>query len=713
MQITIADQTYEVQYVETMEPIWTALSAEPKLPKWVMCDVETDGLHPKKARPFLGAFGWRGKVFVFPTTKANVEKIPFLANHVGMLYNHHINFDLHMLANMAEDEGYAFRFKRYGDTMGLCRLTFEALSKGDGGDSLKLKDIGKKYVDPQANRYEKLVKAWLKKKVAMDRKILIAMLKPLKWGIKRLEDAMNKGTEEIPDDVMNTFKEWRNEYPEPNYQDVPMEIMLPYVAVDIIIVDILVEKALPVVESKQQIHILEQEFDCLPVIYDMERQGIEVDRDYLMEANEKMENLIYDLTLRMHDLAGMEFTVGQHSVVKDIYEEKLGYRPESSDKAFLMKQKDAGDELAGIISRLRRLEKWKETYIERILQISEYDGRFYTSMNPFIPVTGRFSGNAQQFPKDPIDDEDGVEIYNPRRAFKMRGYYLDFSQVELRVQAHYTLYYGGDTNLCRAYMPFNCVHAETGEYYDYTTLEGRSRWNEMKPGAPIDTVHWEDLLKEGWSVWIVPETKEPWVPTDVHSATTWKALRIMGYVPEEMSAADLKWWRSKGKTFNFMRNYGGGDKKAAETLDITLEQAKAMNHGYTDSFPVVVSYQKGAERTMHKQGYVVNMSGRRYYINDSWRFYKVANYLIQGSCADDLKKKMVKIWNFIRENGLKMRMVLCVHDELQFEVSDPSEEWAIWKIKEIMEDTPEILVPIVADVEFTDTYWSNKKVVLL
>lgn len=710
--VRMGGREYQVSYEDNLAcAVKRELSKQNQKPRWCAVDFESDGLHIKKSRPSVGAFGWKGRVFVFPATEQNCEAIPELANEIGMIFNHNINFDLHMAANVLNDDRYARRFKLYGDTMGLCRLIFEALSPRHGGDSLALKRIGKKYIDPNADKYEKQLKAWISKKKTMNRRILSSMLKDHKWNITKLEKAMNDGKYPIPDEVMKTFQSWRNLHPEPNYTDVPEDILFPYVATDVILVDILVEMALPVVQYRQQTGVMMREFKCLPIVWETERQGIEVDRSYLIEANEKLEDMITDLKMRMYDLAGREFSVGQHNVIKDIYEERLGERPVSTDKAFLKKQESEGDELASIIMKLRRLEKWKETYVERILDISEYDGRFYTSLNQFNPISGRFSSDAQQFPRDAIYDDNGNEVFNPRRAFKMRGYYLDFSQVELRVQAHYTLYFGGDVNLCRAYMPFKCVHYQSGEIYDFQTDEGRARWKEMREGAPTD-IHWEKALKDGWSAWIVPETGKPWIPTDVHSATTVRALRIMGMNPEEMDEKTFAWWRSKGKSFNFMRNYGGGDAMAAEVLDITFEQAQAMNRGYTDAFPLVVSYQKGIEETLHKQGYVTNMYGRRYYISNPRNFYRAANYCIQGTCADDLKEKLIKIDEFIQKNNLKIRMVLYVHDEIQFSVPDPSEDWAIWEIKKIMEYTPNILVPIIAEVEFTDTYWSEKKTVL-
>src|SRR5206468_3957923 len=176
-------------------------------------------------------------------------------------------------------------------------------------------------------------------------------------------------------------------------------------------------------------------------------------------------------------------------------------------------------------------------------------------MGQFNPVTGRFSGDAQQFPKDPVYTIEGDRIrdmggdvpeehilFQPRRAFIGKRFFLDYSQVELRYQAFHTLHFGGDLNLCRAYMPFKCIHEVTKKEYRFDTVEERARWIELRSGSP-EGLHWEDALKEGWSVWIVPETGKRWIPTDVHGATSLRALRIMGYEPEKISKKELKWWR--------------------------------------------------------------------------------------------------------------------------------------------------------------------------
>ena len=685
MKIEMAHEQYDVTFVKDAKVITDQLLKDK--PKYITFDTETDGLHIKRSRPFLAAVAWDGKVFVFEANKDNLYQLSTWSKNTRRVFAHNAVYDMHMVANIINEDFVSYI--RWGDTMCLARLSFEAISVRDGGDSLALKHISKKYIDPQADQYEKGVKSWLKAKEASDKKILIAMLKSVNWSLKRMQDALD-GAEELPAEVVEILNNWNMNYPKPTYKDVPQEIMIPYLAVDVILTNILVRKALPVVVERGQQTTMTREFDLLPVVFKMERQGIKVNRDYLMEAKYKLEQYIQDLKVLSHQLAGVEFNVGQHKLIKQIYAERLGHEPKSTDKQFLTKQGREGDELARTISKLRRLEKWLETYIERILEASSYDGRFYTGMNQFNPISGRFSGDAQQFPKDRIVNEDGEELFHPRKAFVTTQnymYFIDFSQIELRVQAHYTIPFGGDVNLCRAYMPFKCKHWEDGSEF-----KDLNAWNEKQDG--------------GNSAWIM-ENGKPWTPTDVHSATAVKALQAMEIDPDSLDEKQFKKWRSIGKSFNFMRNYGGGDAKAAEVLEIELEQAKAMNRGYTEAFPLVVQYQKWVDSVMDKQGYIENLYGRRYYINNPNRFYKCANYMIQGSCADMLKEKMIMIDKYIKDKKLKMRMVLCVHDELIFDVPK-GEEKHIDTIRGMMEDVSIVKVPIVAEVERTTTNWAEK-----
>ena len=718
MILTIADKRYEVIYRENVAGVADIIRHD--APKWSTFDTETTGLHLKKDRPFLGAVCWSvpnrevdGYVYVFPTTPQNLSyNFSYWASLVETVYAHNTVYDLNMVANVIGEEEVR-SVKNVGDTMGLCRLIFEAVSTREGGHRLGLKYLMDKFIDPAASIYEKQVKKWLKDKAASDRKILIVMLKMFGWTMTRFEAAMNKGAEPIPDEVMETFHDWRNEYPEPGYQDVPMEIMLPYVAVDVIGTDLLVHKALPVVEQKEQLQVMKDEFSVIPAVFNMSRVGIKVDRDYLMDSGERLDRYMEYLKDKIFELSGgKEFTVGQHAFIKDMYTEILGERPASTDKKFMSKQAAKGDLLAKAISKMRTVEKWKSTYVDRILEGSEYDGRFYATLDQFNPVSGRFSGNLQQQPKkalffDLIGEGDAPfenkqELFHPRKAFladSEEGYkifLLDFSQVELRFQAHYTLPFGGDINLCRSYMPFKCVDSVTGSEYDYKTEEGKSRWDKTERG---------DHYLEQKSIWIVPETGLPWTPTDVHSASTTKALGLMGIDANALTEDEFQTWRGLGKGVNFAKNYGVGVNGAAEQFGLELPVAKALCEGYNIAFPVVITYQNNVSKRMGQRGFVSGVYGRRYYLSDSRRFYKAGNYLIQGSCAHDLKLKMVKLDALLAE--YKSCMITCIHDEIIYRIHE-SEEFLIPMLKEIMEYTPLINVPIISEIDVTSTNWASK-----
>lgn len=697
----IDGKKYNVKYVDSPSIITNFLMMN--MVDFITYDTETTGLHIKKDRPFLAAICASNYVFVFDATKEMLSNLPKWSKMVGRVYAHNTTFDMHMTANIIGDEAI-LSIDNWGDTMGTCRLSFDAISMRDGGDSLSLKTIAKKYIDPTSDRFEHEVKSWLKAKEAQDKKILISLLKFHGWSLKRYQDALD-GKEDLPMEVVDTHNEWKRSYPKPTYADVPREIMLPYLAVDVILTAQLVARTLVVIRKREQEHIMEREFANIPITFKTERAGIKVDQNYLQESKYKLEQYIEDLRLRAYELSNKTFNSGQHNVIKEIYSKILETTPESTDKAFLKKMEREGDELAPILMKWRTAEKWLSTYINRISDNTEYDGRFYSQLGQFHPVSGRFSGDAQQFPRGGLyHHETGEELFTPRRAFVPTGnghdsiYYLDFSQVELRVQSHYTLFLGGDTNLCRAYMPFDCRHYKTGQVYNYMDDEERKRWNEKQDN--------------GDSAWIVPETSEPWIPTDVHTQTTVRALEKLGIDRTTLSADDFKKWRNVGKTFNFMRNYGGGYQKASDVLEISIDEAKAMADGYTDSFPLVIGYQERVVEQMFKNGYVQNIYGRRYYLSDQRRYYKCANYLIQGTCADDLKDKLIKINRYLESNNLKTRILMYVHDEIQFEVYNGEEEH-LKVIKGIMEYTPKIQVPIISEVEKTTTSWADKKGVIL
>lgn len=586
---------------------------------------------------------------------------------------------------------------------------------------------------------------------------------PVKWSKGRVEDfikdIMNE-PEDLPEEFRDLYIDWLEEYYphysarygnpkkdlEPTYKDIydyDPEAMRLYAGDDVISMLEFYKKAAPLANYRKQGIVIKRENRLILPLYRMERTGMRVDREYLEESRLNMKRIIKEKRGRVYEIAGREINIsGQSSDIKNTLWEKWNIETEKSDKKALkeVEAEHPGEpkEFCSLIRALRRLEKWYSTYCKRILDISHRDGRYYTQISQCSAVSGRVGSDSQQFPKERILTEEGeqyekehgentapreMEIFFPRRAFvpSDRGekqgytaiYYLDYSQIELRNQADYTIKVsGGDLQMCRAYMPFKCKHFITGETYNYKDNDERKRWNEKQ--------------LTGDSVWLL-EDGTPWTKTDVHAETTHNALLELGYeclekykhykpkadTPErnlvfgnELNEKAFKLARYKGKTFNFMKNYGGGIGVAMDTLNIPRVAAQALVDGYEKSFPHVIVYQEKVVRAHAIKGYVVNRYGRRYYLDSNNDAYKLANYLIQGTCADMLKEGIIAIDELLKP--YKTRFIMNIHDELQFEVWK-GEEFLIPQILQLMQGHDWHMVPIVSDVEIAEESWADKK----
>ncbi|PRR87375.1 DNA polymerase [Bacillus atrophaeus] len=750
---TDVTKKYEKHWVEDFNEIKTLFYQDK--PKLCVLDSETTGLHIIKDKPFMWVFSWllprekrtenlKGRSFAFESNKDILIKVIELTKLCVMTVGHNVKYDLHMLINGGVQDELVFGLSNITDTMGLCRLTFDAVSARDGGDMLGLKKVSEKYIDPRAAEFEKEVKKELRRINDQKRNLLKELLKPYKeigWGIGKIKDAykvkkrndMDQFTRErkqrwieVPKEIEELYFQWMEDNPFANYSEVDRNIMMEYVHSDGIYTLELVEYTYPTILKRNQKAILEHENSLIMELLRMERVGMKVDMPYLESCYKKCEDEIQRHYEELWNIVGENFTASQGTVIQDYFEKKLGNRPGATDKAFLKKHKD--DRLSQLITRLRRLEKWQSTYISRIIEVAQYDEHFYTQYGQFNTVSGRLGSDAQQFPKERILTEEGekyekengegkasseYEIFSPRKAFIVEGgdyskiAYFDLSQIELRAQANYTVLLNRpDLNLCRAYMPFKCVHYKTNEVFKFDTKKERERWSEKKD--------------DGSSVWLL-EDGNSWTPTDVHSETSHNTLMALAfkcvekykqYEHDKDSPVDeksfKKFWRYIGKMFNFMRNYGGGAAKASEALEVSMEIANALVTGWSSTFPEVSYYQKQVASKVQKSNHAVNMYGRVYYLTNTDKAYKVGNYLVQGSCADMLKGYVVKIGQFLRENKCKSLPLANIHDELQFLIYK-GEEWIFPHIKRIMEDVDWMQVPVVVDLEITETTWADKK----
>lgn len=705
-------------------------------PKSVGFDTESTGLHIKKDMPFLFQLGWGRKIFTFEPTDHLMQAFFFICSRVKYSFAHNLKYDLHMIANLGYQKELE-AIKSWCDSQTVMRLILEAKSARDGGDNLKLKDLGVKYIHPYADNSEQLIKAEMKKLKAERTKVLSAALKQfdhptkttvhwfrsethkkttakwasenvessymkivsMKWTLKDVEDFIKDITndlEDLPQGVREVWEDWLEEYPEPTYADVERSVMIQYAGEDIATMMMLVEKAFPTLVERKQFGMLKREMALQLPTFRMERQGMKVDRNYLKRSQFVLKQYIRKLRKEMWEICDEVVSVGQHERLKQLFNEMFNISLESCDKQ-AMKQIIANftgpaQRLATLINKLRTCEKWYSTYIMKVLRDSSHDGRAYTQINLNGAVSGRMSSDFQQFPKDALKTLEGEELYHPRQAILVDEMtkYLDYSQIELVGQAHYTLLVnGGDMNLCRAFMPFKCVHYKTGEVFWYKSKEGRNRWDERQPVTND-------------SVWLL-EDGSPWTRTDLHSLTTSKAFPHIDPTSEEFK----KVYRPKGKMTNFSSNYGGKAGALVGGIGCTWEEAEMLVQGYAEAYPGVIAYQGAIQKAHAIRGYVQNHFGRRYYIQDNRDAYKLANYIVQGTCADAIKEAIIKIDAYLLDK--KTKMLLPVHDEIQFKTV-AEEEHVIERCRQIMEEAFDwCLVPAIADVEVSTTNWREKR----
>jgi DNA polymerase-1 len=693
-------------------------------------DTESTGLHIISDVPFLFQFGW-----IKPNTKKiytfviDLERQPKLGNRVLNIWNnlakqlefysaHNTTYDMHMLTNI----NHPYVEPNLIDTTICIRLAHDNIPVRFGGVNLKLKNYATKYIDKSARSHDKLLQTE-RSRIAKDlNKKLQNRFKATSketiledhnsWTVKAIQEITKDilfDPEELPHkELTKAYHDWL-EIDVPNQigqivvgrvdrGDVPYNLLnrenvVNYGHYDIVWTLAIFMKTYPVVINRENEYALDLERKLIPVIYSMERQGFAADAKYIAQAKKKLKAYIIKRRTDLLRLTGREFTVAQHKVIKSILNNKFELGVESTGADVLdaeLSNLDPEDDVHKMITyvqELRTLEKWYSTYLLKLEHDLIKSDRLYTQINSVGTVSGRVSSNFQQFPKGAITDLDGNELFNPRRIIIMKNHFLlDYSQIELRIQAAYTiLLEDPDMNLCRAYMPFKC--------YRENNFGDKEEYN------PKDLGHKKSLDQD----WYHNEDDELWHPIDLHGATTKAAFDI------DENHEDFKKLRSIGKRINFAKNYGAGFKVTRKVVtpiipDITEEELHVIDNAYYKAFPGIKTYQDYCYRLANSSEYATNFFGARY-----WNVtgHKLINMLIQGAGAYLLKEKELAIYNYLFNKY--SNMVFNIHDEIIFDY-DPRDPISIFKdIVEIMEEWDDLPVPIRVDIERTQTYWNEKE----
>lgn len=392
------------------------------------------------------------------------------------------------------------------------------------------------------------------------------------------------------------------------------------------------------------------EMPLMPVLAEMEMNGVCLDTESLKETSTILTNRMLEIEQRIYELAGGQFNIASPKQVGEILFDKLkivekakktktGQYVTSEEVLQQLKNKH---EIVSDILEHRGLKKLIGTYIDALPKlINPRTGHIHTSFNQTITATGRLSSSDPNLQNIPIRGEDGKEI---RKAFIPEPgclfFSADYSQIELRVMAH--------------------------------------------------------LSKDPQMIEVFREGK------DLHAAT---AANIYKKPIEEVTRDE----RTKSKRANFGIIYGITVFGLAERLDIPREEAKMLIDGYFQTFPQVHDYMEKSKEIARQQGYVTTLFGRRRYLPDinshnatvrGFAERNAINAPIQGTAADIIKVAMVRIFNRFKAEGIRSKMILQVHDELNFSVY-PEEKESVEKIVlEEMQSAITLAVPLVADSGF-------------
>ena len=696
-------------------------------------DTETTGLHIILDKPFLFQFGWickdcnEGYAFAVdlerqPKLSEQVIKVWHrLVKDVKIYLGHNVKYDLNMLINI----DLPYETENVSDTMFYIRYAHDALHTSEGGPPLGLKEYATKYIDRNAKTHEQELDREKTEKAKEYNLMLKRRLQSCRlpegcsyksFTLSAIQEMFKDPIAEVsdfPEDIQQAYIDWKTkdlplylqqkvsqlvESDMIRYDTLKREVVIRYALYDIVWTLEIYALCAPVIKNRQQEVAIEMESSLIFPLVEMERVGFKTNKTYLEECRINLKAYIQQRRKELFELTQKEFAIGQHETIKNILVNDFGVNIGATNATeldltlsnLIINDKDnPAIKVIKLIQELRTLEKWYSAYITRFLKDLIKIDRLYTQINQVGAVSGRVTSNFQQFPRDPILTEDGKELFHPRRMVEISGgdydgiVYCDYSQIELRFQAMYTILVGDpDLNLCRAYMPYKC-HLKDGTQFDYNNLEHIKRW------------------KEEWYLNENPE--ERWEPTDVHGATTTAATGLRKGDPGFKEAR-----YAIGKRTNFAKNYGAQYGKIRQMFpDKTEEECRRIDNAYYAAFPGVKSYHSYCY-TRAFESHTVNLFGVKYY-NVSG--HKLINMLIQGSAAFYLKWKIRQLYDYCKANNVKSRWQMQIHDELSWEKHKDDSLETFIELQRIMGDWSDTLVPIVAEMDVTKTTWADKKAV--
>lgn len=391
----------------------------------------------------------------------------------------------------------------------------------------------------------------------------------------------------------------------------------------------------------------EIEMPLVPVLAYIERNGVRIDTEALKETSRHFTIRMREIEEEIYKLAGMEFNVSSPKQVGEVLFDRLKIveKAKKTKTGQYVTSEEVLESLKGkhqIVEKIldyRGLKKLLSTYVDALPElINPKTGRIHTSFNQTVTATGRLSSSNPNLQNIPVRDDDGKEI---RKAFipddGCEFFSADYSQIELRIMAHLS----EDDNMIEAFREEQDIHAATA--------------------AKIYKINIDEVTREQ---------------------------------------------RSKAKTANFGIIYGISVFGLAERLNVDRKEAKELIDGYFENYPKVKAYMDESIRSARDKGYIETIFKRKRYLPDinsrnavvrGYAERNAINAPIQGSAADIIKVAMIRIYKRFMDEGIKSKMILQVHDELNFSVLREEKEKVQQIVISEMEAAYKMKVPLLAD----------------
>ncbi|MGF6560399.1 DNA polymerase I [Erwinia aphidicola] len=440
------------------------------------------------------------------------------------------------------------------------------------------------------------------------------------------------------------------------FNQIALEQAAHYAAEDADVTLQLHLKMWPELEKEQgPKNVFEQvEMPLVPVISRIERNGVLIDQNILAAHSQELGARLAELELKAHELAGEPFNLSSPKQLQTILFEKQGIKPTKktpggapSTSEEVLAELALDYPLPKVILEHRGLSKLKSTYTDKLpLMINPHSGRVHTSYHQTVTATGRLSSSDPNLQNIPVRNDEGRRI---RQAFiapkGSRIVAADYSQIELRIMAHLSQ----DKGLLSAFAS----------------------------------------------------------EQDIHRAT---AAEVFGVALDKVSGEQ----RRSAKAINFGLIYGMSAFGLSRQLNIGAGEAKKYMDLYFERYPGVLQYMESTRELAAEKGYVETLDGRRLYLPD----IKASNAMrrkaaeraainapMQGTAADIIKRAMIAVdeWLSAQETP-QIKMIMQVHDELVFEVEADLVEAASAKIRELMEGSMKLDVPLRVDIGVGDNW---------